>query len=190
MEPYRELLKKAKTIHDPLKRNLYLLGLLSDALGPEKPVVVGGFTLEFYSTGGYATGDIDLVYPEPGVLGAVLEEWGFKKEGRHWISEEFDLFIEVPGTALAGEERIRVTIVEVEGLKILLLGVEDLIVDRLNAFVHWKSTDDGYWAKELLFIYAESLDNDYLARRCADENTVSALEELRPGERRPGREEY
>ncbi|MDQ7823908.1 MAG: UbiD family decarboxylase [Candidatus Eremiobacteraeota bacterium] len=180
MERYRELLDKAKTIQDPLKRTLFFLGLMSEALGSEKerPVVVGGFALEFYSTGGYATGDVDLVYADPGSLGVLLNGWGFRKEGRHWISEELDLFIEIPGFALAGEERDRVTIVEVEGLQVALIGIEDLIVDRLNAFVHWKSTDDGYWAEELLFMYGDNIDRAYLERRCVEEHTAAALGEL------------
>jgi len=180
MEKYRNLLQKLKSIHDPLKRSLFFLALLTEALGKEKgiPVIVGGFALEFYSTGGYATGDIDLIYPDHELCGAKLTEWGFKKEGRHWISEEFDLFVEAPGSFLPEEEQKRVTTVEIEGMTVCIIGVEDLIVDRLNAFVHWKSTDDGYWARELIYIYLETMDLDYLRGRCRDEQTLPALEKI------------
>ena len=47
------------------KRKMYFVGILTKALEKFKirPVVVGGHALEFYTLGGYATGDIDLVCP-------------------------------------------------------------------------------------------------------------------------------
>ncbi len=190
MEEYRNQLQKLKSIRDPLKRSLFFIALLTEALGKEKgvPVVVGGFALEFYSTGGYSTGDIDLVYPDHELCGTKLMEWGFKEEGRHWISEEFDLFVEAPGSFLPEEEQKRVATVEIEGMTVCIIGVEDLIIDRLNAFVHWKSTDDGYWAKELIYIYFDTLDHDYLTGRCRDEQTLPALEELLREVKNPGNE--
>jgi len=109
------------------------------------------------------------------LLGEKLDEWKFRKQGRHWIHDELDLFIEVPGGALSEDAEKRITLVEIDRLKVYLLGVEDLIIDRLNAFVHWKSTDDGYWARELLFIYEEKLDMEYLSKRCEEEETSEAL---------------
>jgi hypothetical protein len=180
MNKHEELLKKAKEIASPLKKKLFFLGIMTDALEEirVKPVIVGGCALEFYSTGGYATGDIDIIYPDAVLLGKKLEAWGFHKEGRHWINEELDIFIEVPGSCLSEDEKERITLVEIENLKVYLIGVEDLIIDRLNAFVHWQSTDDGYWAKELLYIYMEKLDMEYLQKRCSEEETYRELEIL------------
>jgi len=180
MDKYEVLLKKLKEISNPLKKKIFFLGLLTKALEKEKgkPVIVGGCALEFYSTGGYATGDIDIIYYDRKLLGEKLDEWKFRKQGRHWIHDELDIFIEVPGDALSEDEEKRITLVEIEKLKVYLLGVEDLIIDRLNAFVHWKSTDDGYWAKELLFIYGKKLDMKYLIKRCEEEETSEALATL------------
>jgi predicted nucleotidyltransferase len=177
MNEYEALLTKAKEIVNPLKKRLFFLGIVTKALEEKgvKPVIVGGCALEFYSTGGYATGDIDIIYYDVEILGKKLETWGFRKEGRHWIHEELDIFIEVPGSCLSVDEKKRITLVEIEGLKVYLIGIEDLIIDRLNAFVHWKSTDDGYWAKELLFIYREKLDMEYLQKRCLEEKTSESL---------------
>ncbi|MGV8124653.1 MAG: DUF6036 family nucleotidyltransferase [Candidatus Xenobiia bacterium LiM19] len=177
MEEYGGRLLILKTIHDPLKRSLYFLALLTEALGGSKeaPVVVGGLALEFYSTGGYSTGDIDLIYPDSELCGKTLAEWGFNKEGRHWINEELELFVEIPGSFLPEGERKRTVTIEIEGMTVCMIGVEDLIIDRLNAFVHWKSTDDGYWARELIMIHIAKLDLDYLKNRCRDEQTIDAL---------------
>lgn len=43
---------------------------------------------------------------------------------------------------------------------------------------HWKSTDDGYWVKELLFIHLGGLDLGYLRRRSKEEGTREALEDF------------
>lgn len=180
MDKYDGLLKKVKEINNPLKRKIFFLGILTKALEKEKgkPVIVGGCALEFYSTGGYATGDIDLIYPDSNLAGKKLDKWGFRKEGRHWINEDLDIFIEIPGSTLSEDEEKRITVIELENLKVYLLGIEDLIIDRLNAFVHWKSTDDGYWAKELLFIYGEKLDMEYLKKRSSEEDTLKGLKKL------------
>lgn len=180
MENLQDILKKVKEINDPLKKGLLFLGILTDLIGQKfpKPIVVGGFALEFYSTGGYATGDIDLVFPDSVIIGEKLEFLGFQRIGRHWISQEYDLFIEIPGSSLKNDEEKRVSTIEIEGFKVYIIGVEDLILDRLNAFVHWKSTDDGYWAKELLFIYSEKIDMEYLKKRSIEEKTKDALHSL------------
>ncbi|MEQ8172977.1 MAG: DUF6036 family nucleotidyltransferase [Candidatus Eremiobacterota bacterium] len=175
---YEVLLKKVREINSNIKRQLFFLAIMTDALEGIKPVIVGGVALEFYSTGGYSTGDIDIIYPDVKVIGEKLQEWGFQKKGRHWINEELDIFIEIPGSYLSEDEKKRITLVEIENLSVYLIGVEDLIIDRLNAFVHWQSTDDGYWAKELLFIYKEKLDMEYLKKRCSEEQTSEELEKL------------
>lgn len=48
---------------DSLKKSLGVLAVLTEALKPMgiKPILVGGRALEFYTLGGYATKDMDLV---------------------------------------------------------------------------------------------------------------------------------
>lgn len=165
------------SIKDTNKRRLYLIGLLTLSLQHErlKPIVVGGCALEFYTTGGYATHDIDIIFSDNKLLNEKLSSWGFKRIGRHWINEELDLYIESPASQLDPEENKRVCEVEIEGLKVYLIGLEDLILDRLKAYVHWKSEDDGYWAKELIFMYKDKLEMTYLKRRAKIERVDKAL---------------
>jgi len=67
------------------------LGLVNKKLATaNKPIIVGGTAVEFYTAGGYATLDLDIVYPsEP--LDQVFKELGLKKEGRYWYSEELGI---------------------------------------------------------------------------------------------------
>lgn len=177
MKTINSLLKKLKQIQDPLKKKIFFAAILAHALKTSNisPIVVGGTALEFYTTGGYATHDIDLIFSNTKLLNDCLTSWGFKKSGRHWINEDLDIFVEAPGSTLTDEEALNLVKVNVEGVEAFLLGVEDLILDRLNAFVHWQSKDDGYWAKELLYLYKDEIDLPYLKKRCKQEKVIKAL---------------
>lgn len=70
--------------------------------------------------------------------------------------------------------------VEIEGLRVVILGIEDLILDRLSAWVHGTSEEDGRWARRLALLHSDKLDWDYLRTRTAgvpaDERALAALE--------------
>lgn len=150
---------------DPRRRRLIALGLLARELAPLdiEPILVGGAALEFYTAGGYATHDIDLALPSGGDVDAVFARLGFIKEGRFWHRADLDLLFEAPAE-LPGEDAPR-TVVEVDGLRVVILGIEDLLVDRLRAWVRWQSDEDGRWARRLALLYADRIDWAYLHRR-------------------------
>lgn len=173
-------LDKVKQTADPLTKRLLFMGLLTKALEPQgiKPVVVGGNAVEFYTAGGYATGDIDIVAPsEP--IDRVLRSWNFRREGRYWVSQELDIVVEAPSHSLEDQQYERICEVEIDALKVYILGIEDLIIDRLNAYVYWKSSDDGVWAKELIALHSDEIDWAYLESRARKEGTIEALAQLR-----------
>lgn len=179
-----EFEERLSGIIDPLERRLSFVALLTDAvtaLGWRPPVVVGGHAVEFYTAGGYATVDIDLVSAhEP--LEAVLPKWGFAARGRHWVHEELGLVVEAPGSRLEPGQLDRVTGVETAGATAYVLGVEDLIVDRLAACVHWRSEEDCAWARVLVALFEDGLDEEYLWERArlreVDEHLRAVLDEL------------
>jgi hypothetical protein len=155
-------------IADPLTRRLSFVALLSRACveqGFLPPVIVGGQAVEFYTAGGYATVDIDLVAAsEP--LEAILPGWGFRREGRHWIHGQLTLAVEAPGSRLHGD-RERVSLVQLPTGIARVIGIEDLVIDRLAACVHWHSDADCAWARILARTHAGRLDVPYL-REAAD----------------------
>lgn len=114
-----------------------------------RPVVVGGLAVELYTAGGYSTSDIDMVTPYTSKVDCIMESLGFVKEGRHWLHTELDVFIEMPMPPLAGSSD-KIVEMDVRGLPVYVIGVEDLIMDRLRAFEHWKSEEDGRWATQLM----------------------------------------
>jgi len=162
-------LEKVKDIEDPLKKRLYFMGLLTKELQKKdvEPVLVGGQAVEFYTAGGYATYDIDIVAPsEP--VGEVLNKWGFEKEGRHWVSVDLDISIEAPAFCLEPKQLERLTELSIDNLKVYIIGVEDIVLDRLNAYVHRNSQDDISWAKEIILNNKGTVDWNYLKTEADD----------------------
>lgn len=162
-----ERLRRLRTEPDPRRRRLIMLGLLTARLSPRgiEPILVGGAAVEFYTAGGYATGDVDLALSPGPEVDAAFAALGFEKEGRFWHHADLDLLFEAPAPAgLPGEDAPR-TEVEVDGLRVVIVGVEDLLVDRLRAWVRWKSDEDGRWTRRLAQLYAHRLDWRYLRAR-------------------------
>ena len=160
-----------------LERRLVFVGLLTagiEALGWPAPVVVGGHAVEYYTAGSYATVDIDLAgASEP--VGQVLDSWGFQHEGRHWFDEALALVIEVPGSSLAPDQITHAVAVRIGAITVRIIGIEDLVIDRLAACVHWNHAESCEWAVRLLKA-ADEIDTPYLRARADDEHVADGLE--------------
>ena len=176
-ENLKARLDKVKAVTDPLQRKLWALAVITKALEPEKlrPILIGGTALEYYSLGGYATADVDIALPYEPIVDKIFNELGFKKEGRYWTHAELDLLFEAPAGYLKGEDA-ELTKVTIEDLVCYILGVEDLIIDRLNRYVHWKWEDDGRWVRRLIALHGKEMDLKYLRRRATQEKTLEILE--------------
>jgi len=46
------------------------------------------------------------------------------------------------------------TELDVEGMRVVVIGLEDLLLDRLRAAVHWQSPEDRRWARRLVLLHA------------------------------------
>ena len=135
---------------------------LSDNQG-DAPVLVGGAAVELYTLGAYTTGDVDLVGSVTPEVTRAFEGAGFERHGRHWIHESAQVFIEFPGTALDPEEEA--TWIELEGQRVRIISVEDLLVDRLGAWEYWQSSVDGVNALLLWRAQNERIDVERLEHR-------------------------
>lgn len=147
---------------DPRRRRLLALGLLTRELEPlgVEPILVVGAALEFYTAGGYATYDVDLALPGGPDVDAAFARLGFKKEGRFWHHAALDLLFEAPAPAGLPGEGAKSTEVDVEGLRVVVIGVEDLLIDRLRA-----GEEDGRWTRRLAGLHGDRSDWDYLRKR-------------------------
>lgn len=174
----QEILKKIGDLRSPLARQLTMLGLITrvlEEMGKPAPILIGGLALSYYSREVYFTSDIDLAYPDRQALDEALTSLGFIRKGRYWIHDDLDIAVEVPAGVLAGEEAPLETVELEDGLHCLILGVEDLVIDRLNACKHWKSEIDCEMAELLIARYGKDMDWAYLERRAArPENGIAA----------------
>ena len=76
---------------------------------------------------------MDLALPVSPEVDAAFAALGFEKEGRYWFHAGLDLLFEAPAPAgLPGEDAPR-TEIEIDGLRVVILGIEDLLLDRLRA---------------------------------------------------------
>ena len=143
----------------------------------DRPVLVGGAAVELLTGGAYVTGDLDFVGSvTSGVAGALIRS-GFTREGRHWFHEEGRVFLEFPSSALGTEEEAHERVFS--HCAVLIVSAEDLIVDRLAAWVHWRSAIDGINAF-LVYRAAEAdLDLERLKRRSNRENVQAALKAVK-----------
>jgi predicted nucleotidyltransferase len=69
--------------------------------------------------------------------------------------------------------------IEVNGYSVKVVGVEDLIVDRLAAAKFWKSERDEEQARALLNTFRKSIDYGYLEKTAAEENVRDLLKRVR-----------
>lgn len=179
-----EILEIIKRTESPLKRQLLTVALVSHLLqkkGKEVPIVIGGLALSYYTREVYFTADIDLAYADRDALDEVLKELDFEKRGRYWVNEDLKIAIEVPVGVLA-EEDSPLEIVELgPELQCKIIGIEDLIIDRLNACKHWKSEIDCEMAELLVMKYGKELDWDYLEKRAKkpENDLIQELDELK-----------
>ena len=179
--------ERLKNENDQYRRRLLLIGYLTEKLRPQGvvPIVVGGHAVEIYTFQDYSTQDIDLVVTHRELLGGLLESCEFQRcpGARHWINEELDLAIEIPDNQLAGDMN-RLLEVEVDEFSVFVIGVEDLIVDRLNAYVHWCSISDYEQALKVYLIHYDQINQEYLLQQVAKNGVVSGLERLNDDWRR------
>jgi len=180
----QKMLKIIEDTESPLRRQLLMVALITRLLeenGKSPPVIIGECALSYYSREVYFTSDIDLAYADREALDSVLKDIDFEKRGRYWVNERLKMAIEAPASALVGEDS-PVEIVEVgEGLQCRIIGIEDLVVDRMNACKHWRSEIDCEMVELLVRRYMDDLDWPYLEKKTAmpENDTLSEILELK-----------
>lgn len=143
----------------------------------DRPVLVGGAAVELLTGGAYTTGDLDMVGSVTAAVATDLKGAGFTREGRHWYHEEGRVFLEFPSVALKKNEEARVRVFG--DCSVLIISAEDLLVDRLAAWVYWKSSLDGVNAYLLYRAVEAELDLRRLGDRAAGEDVYVALESVK-----------
>lgn len=106
-------------------------------------VLVGGLAVEIYTDNLYLTQDIDMVNTNlqpPKRLSEAMQALGFGKKGRVFEHPTTDVVVEFPTAPLSvGDELIKdTTHSQIGGRRLPILKVEDVVKDRLAAYLHWR----------------------------------------------------
>ncbi len=169
-----ELLKKAKNMPRGYKKVLYVMSIVNKELKKQKltSVIIGGAAVEFYTRNWYATLDIDLAIDETysKKTDSVFKKLGFKKEGRAWIREDIDIEIETPAK-IETLNKDKILNIKTENGSVNIIGIEDLIVDRIAAAKHWKSEQDKVQAIEIGSLHFDKIDWDYIREKCINDHS-------------------
>jgi len=178
MVDYDAHFRAAYEADDRAESTLRMAAALCEALtaAGAHPVLVGGGAVEIYTRSAYTTRDLDFVAAVTEEVRSTMDALGFGREGRHWVHEELGVVVEFPGATLAPAEAVAI---EVDGLVLRIIAVEDLVVDRLASWKHWGWDPDGAAAVLLLAIHT-NLDGQRLHWRAEDEDVLDALARLRP----------
>ncbi len=159
------------------------VGILTELLGEnQRPVIVGGLAVEIYTRNEYTTVDIDLILSQRDKANEILLQLGFHKQGRHWFHPTLLVSVEIPNFVLEDADPSKILeLILPDELKIYVIGLEDIILDRLRACVHWKSNSDCEWAQRLYFLHKQSLDIEYLLVTAKKDMTLEQLEKIKNG---------
>ncbi|WP_046179110.1 hypothetical protein [Domibacillus tundrae] len=153
--------------------------LLTELLEPYRiqPTVVGGLAVEIYTRSDYTTVDIDVIISDRKTAGNILEQLGFLVNGKHWYHPRLLISIEIPNDILEDADLERVIKMNIgEGKNIYVIGIEDIILDRMRACVHWKSTSDCEWGRRMFLLHFDHLDLKYMQETATTDGTLSLLE--------------
>lgn len=132
-----ELARAART-DDLAERTLEVVSLVEAVAAPfgVHPVVVGGMAVYFWTeSDAFVTYDIDVVMEVPEALNGKLAELGFVRapDGRHWMLEGTDIFLEAPSSRLDPDA----VVAEIElpsGRTAKVISRVDILIDRLSEF--------------------------------------------------------
>ncbi|MBP1934824.1 DUF6036 family nucleotidyltransferase [Ammoniphilus resinae] len=148
------------------------------------PIVVGGLSVEIYTQSDYTTRDIDFVSDGYMKIADLLFKLGFEKEDRHFYHEKVEIAIEIPDNYLAGDYNRDIKLAIDDDKYVYVISIEDIIMDRLRASVHWRSSEDKIWGFKLLANNYERVDLTYMRQSVETkleeielENWISQIEE-------------
>ena len=155
-----------------LRKKMLLLGYVTSQLEKKKQSIflVGGQAVETYTAGQFPTGDIDVTTSDSATTQKVLKSLGFEEIGMIWLNKPLGIAFHIVG--YFPPERSRT--IRVGPYKARIVGVEELILDRLSAAKFWNIPADYEKAKVLYDNFEKQLDKDYL-REIAKKKKVDDL---------------
>jgi len=160
---YDQVIEELKKARSATERRIHFAALLAKAGGVSADdfIVVGGSAIEFYTSGQYTSGDIDVVTTAPIDWVSILRAWNFEKQGRIWYSSALGIvvdFVKPPYTYDVTRTQVLVT----PHGSLRVAAIEDLLVKRLISAKFWRTPGDIEHAKLLAVAHRDRIDWDYV----------------------------
>jgi len=168
----KSFISRVRKEPNELRKKMLLLGYVTSKLEKKKQSIflVGGQAVETYTAGQFLTGDIDVTTSDSATTQKVLKSLGFEEIGMIWLNKPLGIAFHIVG--YFPPERSRT--IRVGPYKARIVGVEELILDRLSAAKFWNIPADYEKAKVLYDNFEKQLDKDYL-REIAKKKKVDDL---------------
>ncbi len=135
--------------------------------------LVGGQAVETYTAGQFTTGDIDITTTNRVATEERPRLLGFVKVGMVWLNERLGVAVHIVGPYPTRSGKVRT--VDVGPYRVRVVGVEELIIDRLAAAKFWNSQRDAEQATVLFDGFRKSIDLEYLRQRAREEKVQDIL---------------
>lgn len=175
-------LKSLSSWEDNLEKKLAVTGILTRAFLANElpaPIVVGGTAVAVYTKGLYSTVDLDLISGNTEEVNEIMSAFGFKKAGKDYFHPEIDMYVEFPSRNLEGNlNMISEYIVDSTTDEIYIIGLEDIILDRVESFVSTNDLNSKEWAMRIMGGMYPHVDWSYLHKEAAERKVLSVLEKL------------
>jgi predicted nucleotidyltransferase len=186
---FKNLLSLAIATQDKLVRQLYVAAAISAAFEQRNihAVLVGGTVVEYYTAGGYTTADIDMVLPplEKKEIETVMEELGFERfeDYRHWLHPQLPIPVEFPpGPLQVGQLLIQeVNEIEIEKIRLKILKVEDILLDRLIMAQEWEDLQAQAQAEMLMFAHYTEISWPYVHQKSSQLGVLKLFQKVQRG---------
>ncbi len=179
MIDYDQVVEELEKARSATERRIHFAALLAKAGGVSTDdfIVVGGSAIEFYTSGQYTSGDIDVVTTAPVDWARILRAWKFEKQGRIWHSSALGVvidFVKPPYTYDVTRTQVLVT----PHGSLRIAAIEDLLVKRLISAKFWKTPSDIEHAKLLAVAHWDRIDWDYVRELAGQFDVADVLSNL------------
>ncbi len=177
---WRELVKRLKQEENFFKRTTLFTGYLFSLLSKENvdAYLVGGTAVSLYTSGQFTTGDIDVTATNAEKTVDLLKQMGFEKTGRIWLNQKLALAVDIVDTFPNSTAKARTILID--RFQIKVVGVEDLIIDRLVAAKYWRSNPkyDIEQATVLFKAHTDNIDKQYTRQLAKKQQVDDYLQEI------------
>ncbi len=141
--------------------------------------MVGGAAVATYTGGEYGTHDTDFIADLEGQEYEVVKQLGYIKINKNCFNNELDSLIEFPTGPLAGNrDRVYEYIVDTTGYPIYLISIEDLILDRIDAFDATNDHNSREWALRMMVVMYAHMEWSYLHSESHRRKTFPITEKI------------